>query len=304
MDKYLQPKIGVAIAAFNSLDIIKESLNALLSGTWPNLYVVVLDSGSTDGTFEMLLNEFPDVTAIRGNGELWWSAGTNEAIKKCLEANCDYIAIQNPDVIVQSDTIEKLYSISCSHPYSIIAPVVVDYDNPKVVWWAGSKWEKVFPSIPFLWTSRYFYKNGTPVSRLPDQPYLTSEVHGRTVLVAKEIFQKIGLYDEEMFPHYSADTDFSFRAAKHGVTSYIAPNVHVRLLTKNTGMKVPDTFKHAFVGYWNFLTKRKNGELLFVWWKLLNRHLPRFSAICTFIFVVLLNTYRYWSRALDHKRLL
>lgn len=201
-------------------------------------------------------------------------------------------------MIVSSDTIKMLFDRSQEYRDYIIAPVVVDYSHPDVVWWAGSRWEKIYQNIPLLWTSRYLFKRGTTISKLPDRPYTTSEAHGRAVLVPRNVFEKIGLYDADMFPHYGADTDFSFRAAKHGFLSIVVPDVHVCLLIKNTGMKVPDTFQQAFLGYWSLLTKRKNGQIMIVWWRLLKRHVPIVSAVFSFVLIMLLNTYRYWQSAL------
>lgn len=287
--------IGVAIATHNSREQTRQCLQSVLASEGDlSLFVVVVDDGSTDGTWEMLQNDFPHVVAIRGDGNLWWTGATNLAVKKCLEVGCEYILLLNPDVIVESDTIASLLLFASKHPNAIVASLVVDYTDPQCVWWGGSKWAPISSVFPLIWSSRYIFKRGTLVDRLPSVPYETSEAHGRAVLVPRAVFEKIGLYDEINFPHYGADTDFSFRARQQGFTIWIDPNIRVRLYTKNTGLRHAETIREAWQGYWNYLTRRKNGEALRVWWRLTRKHLPLPSAVSSFVFCIGLNSWRYW----------
>jgi GT2 family glycosyltransferase len=288
------PKIGVAIATYNNVTILKECLFALQGSDWPNLYIVVLDDCSSDNTEAMLEISFPEVDIVHGTGELWWTAGTNRAILKCIENDCSFIVVQNPDVIVGPDTITNLFKASEIYHKSIIAPVVLDYHEPNLIWWAGTRWGNVHKFLPFLWTSRYLYKKGSLADSIENTFYQSSEAHGRSVFVPVTVFKEIGLYDEKIFPHYGADIDFSFRAGKYGIKIFIAPEIRVKLYTENTGMRRPINTRDALIGYSQMLFKRKNGEIAVVWWKLLSRYLPLFDRIFTFIFVIFLNTYRYW----------
>lgn len=139
------------------------------------------------------------------------------------------------------------------------------------------------------------FKRGTPISLLPSRPYDTSEAHGRAVLLPKIIFDKIGLYDAEKFPHYGADTDFSFRAKRQGFKILIDPDSRVRLHTQNTGLQHEQSLGASWQGYWKYLTNRKNGEAGIVWWRLTRRHLPFINAVASFLFIISLNTIRYWG---------
>lgn len=291
-----QSKVGVAIATFNSGEHLRECLEALRECDHARLYVVVVDDQSVDGTWAMLEEDFPEVVRIRGNGDLWWTGGTNKAIQACLEAECDFVLLLNPDVIVELDTISQLLVLSTQFPDTICAPVVVRHDSPQVVWWAGSRWLPAIRILPLIWASRYIVKPRSLVESLPSRPYLTSEAHGRSVLVSAKIFRHIGLYDNEYLPHYGADVEFSFRARHAGYKILVNPETRVRLHQKNTGMKIPDTLKDALRGYWNYLTQRKNGEAVRIWWHIIRRHLPWYSVIPTYLAILGWNSYRYWSR--------
>ena len=79
------PRVGVAIAVHNSWGVLVECLERLeQSETRAELFIVVCDDGSTDGTREGLSERFPAVKVVRGDGSLWWTGGTNRAVELCL----------------------------------------------------------------------------------------------------------------------------------------------------------------------------------------------------------------------------
>jgi cellulose synthase/poly-beta-1,6-N-acetylglucosamine synthase-like glycosyltransferase len=57
------PGIAVLVPAYNEAATIEESLNALLSLNYPDSEIVVINDGSTDGTFSVLEEEF-DLTPL------------------------------------------------------------------------------------------------------------------------------------------------------------------------------------------------------------------------------------------------
>jgi GT2 family glycosyltransferase len=131
---------------------------------------------------------------------------------------------------------------------------------------------------------------------LPQNPYGSSEAHGRGVLIPKSIFEEVGFFDHEVYPQYGGDTDFSFRVTQFGKRIWVIPDVRVELLTKNSGMTVPKSIWQSTSGYIRYLTNRKNGEALWVWWNLTSTHLSWPTSWISFTFIVLLNTYRYWKK--------
>lgn len=288
-----RPTVAAAIAVFNGRENLRE---CLLSGNSVWTYAVVLDDGSTDGTDEMLQNEFPEVIRVVGDGNFWWTKGTNHAIKKCLETGCDYVLLVNPDIIFARNCVDTLIYATKENPGSILASLVLNNEKRGEVWWGGSKWGRLAKYIP-IYTSRYIYRSRTLVSSIPVKSYISSEAHGRAVLVPAKVFRDIGLYDEDTFPHYGADIDFSFRAIKAGYQIKIIRDAQVYLKTHNSGMVTTDkNIIRKLINYKNFMTRRKNGEFLRVWWRLLKRHVPLYALLPSYIFSVSLNTYRFITK--------
>lgn len=294
--------VGIVIATYNKRLELRECLNHIFKSIWTLYKICVVDDGSNDGTWEILLQDYPDISRIRGDGNLWWTGGTNRGIDFCLQNGCEYILLLNPDTLIQPDTILQLIKNSQLYGNAITASIIVFHNNSNIVWWAGSKWGSLKSWLP-IWCNRYLYKRGIKLDELPEKPYYTDEAHGRGVLIPREIFKTIGLYDEIKFPQYGADIDFSFRAKRAGFSILVVPKAKSKLYTDSTGMKTPKAFYKAIQEYWRYLVNRKNGEALRVWWNLLIRHAPFYTVLPSYIFIIALNTFRYWQRFFHQKKI-
>ena len=77
--------IYVVIPVHNRKDFTRNCLLSLQKQSFQAFEVVIVDDGSTDGTAEMLREEFPELPVLKGDGNLWWTASVNMGIKYALE---------------------------------------------------------------------------------------------------------------------------------------------------------------------------------------------------------------------------
>src|SRR5690554_6554021 len=156
-------RVGVAIATHNSGAVIGDCLAGLAGA---GFVVVLCDDASSDDTVAIAREVIPEIDVVCGDGTLWWAGGTRRAVERCLELGCEYVVLLNPDVVLSGSSVWRLVQIAQAFPGAIVAPVVVDRDNPEVVAWAGSR----FARLRFLpvFTSRYVYRRGCHVSTLPE----------------------------------------------------------------------------------------------------------------------------------------
>tara|TARA_Y100001970_G_C14253841_1_gene873679 strand:- start:1641 stop:2513 length:873 start_codon:yes stop_codon:yes gene_type:complete len=286
----MKHKTAIVIPCHDNLDVLKRSIPSAYS---ENCSMIVFDDGSNDGTYSWLKENYPRVHVIRGDGSNWWTGSTKKAIDYCIENDFEYILSLNADVLISPDSIIKLIECSRKNDDSIIASLVVDVDDPSKVIWSGSRFNKINKFIP-IYTSKYYVKAGNTIKDVPNNIYEVDEVHGRGVLIPSSVIKKIGNYDSEVFPQYGGDTDFSFRAKKCGIRMFVNPEVRASVFVENTSIKVRKniTLIKKLSSISDYLTKRKNGEALYVWWNLYRRHLSFSYFFQSYLFVIGLNIYR------------
>lgn len=242
------PKVVIVTPIHNGIEHTLEYLQSLTVVTYPNFEITIVDDGSTDRSAEKISREFPQVRIIHGDGDLWWSGGTNLGIRDALERGADYILTMNNDILVAPDVIDSLVMCATDNPGSIVGGKIYFMDVPDRVWSAGGKLN--------WWNGKTLIMLGHDkadavefsVRRQVD--FFT----GMCVLIPAQVFPRIGLYDSVDFPQYHADTEFTLRAKKEGISIVFEPDAKV-------WNRVDSTFMQRFVKH-GTLTLKDINELL------------------------------------------
>jgi GT2 family glycosyltransferase len=199
--------IFIVIPVHNRKGYTKECLESLKKQTTHNFAITVVDDGSTDGTSEMIQQEFPEVILLHGDGNLFWTKATNLGVKCALEHGARHVMTLNDDTVAAKDFVEKMILWAKREPKSLLGALAFDAETKKPVY--GGE------IINWKTASSTYLLN---ILRAEDWHSLHEVTHfpGRGLLVPSEVFLKIGLFDAEHFRHYSADYDFTHRAIKAG----------------------------------------------------------------------------------------
>src|SRR3972149_8742216 len=206
-----EKSLYIVIPVHNRRDFTRNCLLSLRQQTVQNFKTIVIDDGSIDGTSEMIQKEFPEVTLIHGDGNLWWTGATNLGVQFALNHDADYIITLNDDTIAAEDLIEKMMFWTERIPDALLGAFSLDAQTKKPVYggeiinWktAGSKY---LLDILKLEEWRGLHE----VSHSP----------GRGLLIPAEVFHKIGLFDSKHFRQAAADYDFTHRALRAGYKLY------------------------------------------------------------------------------------
>ena len=75
------PKLSVITAVFNAADFFEESLRSALLQGYPNLEVVVIDGGSTDGTVDIIRRYEPWIAYWVSEPDRGQSHATNKGLE-------------------------------------------------------------------------------------------------------------------------------------------------------------------------------------------------------------------------------
>lgn len=212
--------IHIVIPVFNRKEFTRACLDSLNRQTNQDFKVIIVDDGSTDGTDEMLRMEYPEVDVLRGDGNLFWTAGVNMGIRHALKQGADKIMTMNNDVVVDEHMIEQMYKWHAKKPEALIGALELDADTGKPIFggerlnWISGQTQQILEIIPE-----------------PERRGLHAVTHlpGRGLFIPRAVFEKIGLFDEDRFPHYIADFDYTHTARRAGFELYV--NYDARILT-------------------------------------------------------------------------
>lgn len=201
----------IVIPVHNRKAFTRDCLLSLRRQSLPGHRTVVVDDGSTDGTGEMLHKEFQDVTVIEGNGNLYWTAAINKGIRYALSEHATHIMTLNNDTIASPDFIEKMMYWSAQKPDALLGALDIDAIAGKP-YYGGEIINRIWNTSTLL------------LRKLDEQDW--SGLHevslfpGRGLLIPRQVFDTIGLFEEKKLPHYMADYDFTENARRHGFTIY------------------------------------------------------------------------------------
>ncbi len=245
---------------FNRIKFTLECLATLEEQTFRNFITVICDHGSTDGTSATIHQQFPKVVVIQADSSLWWTGAINRCIDYALaHADPDDVLLtMNNDNAVMPDYLQNLAINHYKYPNSIITSVIHNIKSGEL--------------ISLGYRQNWLLATGYPVDFARDHLATDHEVvevthaSGRGTLFPIEIFKRLGLFDEQHLPHYAADYDFTFKAARANYRIYSCMNCKVFSYIEETGMvKVLNKLSlNSFIDYYTSI--RSPANLKTRWW--------------------------------------
>jgi hypothetical protein len=214
------PKIFVIIPNFNGKNTLLKCLQSVNASGYSNLEIVVVDNDSKDGSLEEVKKYLTRAHFIKNEKNLGFATAVNIGIRFSLEKMADYVFLLNNDAEIENETLQKLVDeMEKDMKTGIGSPLIFKKQNGKI-WFAGGKinWWK-------MRTEHYF-------TNLSQNSYETKHVTGCSMMIKKEVFKEIGLFNQNYFLYYE-DADFCLRARKAGYKIMIFPKAIVYHLEKS-----------------------------------------------------------------------
>lgn len=218
--KQIPKRVEIVTPVYNRRDITLQCLKSLsrINKDGLEIHIIIVDDGSDDGTSEAVTEHFPDVEIIRGDGNLWFTAGTNRGIEAALEHRPDYILSINDDQVFDENFLQYMIECAEGNPRSVVGSLLLLWDTPHKIFQVSPRWET------FSGGFRHWVKQ--TVWTIPDRPWEVELIVGNCVLFPVEAIKQCGLMNEKRFPHYG-DAEYTPRMRRNGWKLLIEPRARV-----------------------------------------------------------------------------
>lgn len=242
-------KISIIVLNYNGIKdtlLCLESINKL-NRSKVTTEIIVVDNNSKDGS-QAILSKVVNIHLIQNQSNLGYAAGNNIGIRYALKNNSDFLLLLNNDTIVKANLLEILVrndssditspKIYFEHGYEFHKKRYKSNELGKVIWYAGAKidWDNIIGKhigVDHVDKGQHY--------GVLETDYAT----GACMFVRREVFKKIGLFDEKYFLYFE-DMDFCLRAKKAGFKIIYNPEGVVwhknAMSTGGSGSKIQDYY--------------------------------------------------------------
>lgn len=189
---------------------------------------VVVDNGSTDGSVRLLQKMHPDIEYVLLTKNLGFTGGNNAGIRYALGAGADAVWLLNNDTVVDKEALVSLVDTISHYGPGIAGSKIYfaaghEYHGARyaksergfVFWYAGGLID---------WKNMYASHRGVDEvdSGQYDRTEKTKFVSGCSMMISREVFERIGLLDDRFYL-YLEDLDLCLRAKKKGFSLWYCP---------------------------------------------------------------------------------
>ncbi|HMS39818.1 MAG TPA: glycosyltransferase family 2 protein [Pyrinomonadaceae bacterium] len=213
-------KIEIVTPVYNRRELTLQFLRSLrrINRDGLDVHIIVVDDGSTDGTSEAVAKDFPEVQIVSGNGNLWYTGGTNLGIKAALENNADYILCVNNDSIFEENCLKNMVECAEKHQRSVVGALLLLWNEPHSVFQVSPEWKTSLGG----W--RHWYQQ--TVWSVPQKPWQVDIIVGNCVLYPAKVIREVGLMNEKKFAQYG-DAEYTPRMRRKGWKLLIEPSAKI-----------------------------------------------------------------------------
>jgi len=216
-------KISVIVTNWNGINLLKKNFLNVINTSPEAEEIILADDASEDESVEYIKNlqtKYPQIKLITTKINLGFGKNTNRAVN---EAKGELVILLNNDITPEKDYIKN---------------TLIHFRDPKVYGVGFSEkenenWAKIF------WKNGYIqYEAGKEITKT----HITGWLSGGDCIIRKQLFQKLGGFDEIYAPFYSEDMDLGYRAWKSGYILLWEPKSIVHHKHESTMSKFPKRF--------------------------------------------------------------
>ena len=218
----MNKKVGIVLVNYKDYakKYLEEAWQSLMLQDYPKdkYYIYIVDNASSQESFSYLSNNYSEAKILsREDGN--YAAANNLGANTAISDGCDYIVICNMDTVFEKDWLKELVvSADNNKEAGIIQSKILLYDkeikDSKKINTLGNN----LHFLGFGLVSSY----GEDDEKISDYNNKFTYASGCSLLIKKEVFEKIGGYNEEFYMYHD-DVELSLKARLLGYDIILAP---------------------------------------------------------------------------------
>ena len=227
-------RLVIVIVSWNTAQLLRQCLLTLKtelvrSGfSDSNCAVFVIDNDSSDGSAELVANEFPWAKLTANQRNVGFAAANNQALNM---VSAEYILLLNPDTEVKAGALSTLIQFLDNHPKAaVVAPQLLNSDG------SVQRSCRAFPSFSgmlfeLLGLSRLMpsvkkFREYKMLDWEHDDERQVDQPEGACLLIRSTVFDQVGRLDEGYFMLFE-EVDWCYSVKQAGWEIWFTPTAQV-----------------------------------------------------------------------------
>lgn len=201
------PSVSVIVVNYNGKRYLGECLDSVLKSDYSQLEIVVVENGSTDGSWQYLKRRYgknQGVRLVRSEKNLFFAGGSNLGAR---EAKGDWLVFLNSDTVVKPGWLTELVKQAKKNKKQLLQPKILSAKVKNLIDNAGGKY--VWPGFG-IGVGRRQKDEGQFDGVRP-----VDFANGTCLMIKRDFFFKLGGFDE-WYRFFYEDVDLNLRAKKMG----------------------------------------------------------------------------------------
>jgi len=203
--------VSIIILNYNGEKFLKDCLESIFKETKCNFEVIIVDNDSPDKSGERFSKKYQTCKFILNKKNVGVSEGLNIGIRN---SNGKYIVLLNNDLIVAPKWLDYLFEAYEKKGNGLYQPKFLKMKNRDIIDSAGN----LINIFGFGFSREKGKKDLLQYNALEEIGFAA----GTCMFCPKEIFDKVGLFDEKLFA-YNEDLDLGWRARLLNFKSFYVP---------------------------------------------------------------------------------
>ena len=200
---------------------LRDCLHALATQTYPTFGVLAIDDATNDDAHELLVRALGAERVIRNDAPLGYARSFDVALAVPVAASADHVLLLHGDTVLDADSVANLVEateLRGTERVGIVGAKVVDLEHPRTLRDIGRSVDRFGHAMSPL-------QLGEIDQGQFDRVLEVLAVDGCSMLIAKEVWKQLGLYDDRLD---GDDVDLCWRARVAGWQVLMTPRARVQ----------------------------------------------------------------------------